>query len=162
MYKWISSITGWTHVRYINMGTVIGNSYLGWKKPRRKQQYVTINGSTGNIDWYYKFENGTWIRTNADGVDCTMTSSEFTLTLTASNGSIAASVDSPNTYDDETNKVTKMTVADVKITLTATAAEGYEFVKWKRGDVDLTDTKTTITVEEDANVTYTAVFQQEG
>lgn len=165
MYKWINTLAeGWTKVKYINVGEVTNNSYLGWKKPRRNRQYVTINNTNGHIDWYYSFVNGTWHKQDENGVDYLWTPIEFTLTAEANNenyGEVAASVATPNTYDKTTGKVVKNTTANVAITLTATPEEGYTFVKWKRGEEDLTDTETTITVEEDGstNVTYTAVFE---
>ena len=165
MYKWINTLTeGWKHVRYINVGEITNNCYLGWKKLRGNKQYVTVNSTTGNIDWYYSFENGSWHKKDVNGVDYLWTPTEFTLTLAVNDeayGTVSASVVSPNVYDDTTGKVTQNTVAKPVITLTATPETGYEVIKWKRGNDDVEDSaKETLEVEEDSNVTYTAVFDE--
>jgi len=165
MYKWINTLTeGWKQVRYINVGEVNNNCYLGWKKLRGNKQYVTVNPTTGNIDWYYNFDNGSWHKKDVNGVEYLWTPTEFTLTLAVNDetyGSVSASVASPNVYDDTTGKVTQNTVAKSVITLTATPETGYEVIKWKRGDTDIEDSAVeTLEVEENSNVTYTAVFDE--
>jgi hypothetical protein len=165
MYKWINTLTeGWKQVRYINVGEVNNNCYLGWKKLRSNKQYVTVNPTTGNIDWYYNFDNGSWHKKDVNGVEYLWTPTEFTLTLAVNDesyGAVSASVASPNVYDDTTGKVTQNTVAKSVITLTATPETGYEVIKWKRGDTDIEDSAVeTLEVEENSNVTYTAVFDE--
>lgn len=67
---------------------------------------------------------------------------QYTLTTTATNGSIAVDPAPVNgTYDEGT-----------MVTLTATANEGYEFVDWT-GDATGTDATVTITVDGDKSVT---------
>ena len=165
MYKWINTLAeGWKHVRYINVGEITNNCYLGWKKLRGNKQYVTVNSTTGNIDWYYSFEDGSWHKKDVNGVDYLWTPTEFTLTLAVNNenyGTVSASVASPNTYNSSNGKVTQNTVAKPVLTLTATPETGYEVIKWKRGNDDVEDSaKETLEVEEDSNVTYTTVFDE--
>lgn len=164
MYKWIHTSTeGWKHVKYINVGEVTDNSYLGWKKPRRKEQYVTINPVTGNIDWYYTFD-GTWHKKDAEGNEIAWTPTEFSLTVNTNNdnyGDVSFTVAAPNTYNSTTGKVTKITTGDVAITLSASPESGYEVQKWQKNGTDIPDsTKTNLEVTANADVTYTAVFKQ--
>lgn len=60
--KWISSYRQ-KPIKYVNVGASHLSStvplYLGWNKPRKNEQYVTLN-SSGNINEYYKFVNGSW------------------------------------------------------------------------------------------------------
>lgn len=164
MYKWIHTSTeGWKHVKYINVGEVTDNSYLGWKKPRRKEQYVTINPVTGNIDWYYTFD-GTWHKKDAEGNEIAWTPTEFSLTVNTNNdnyGDVSFTVAAPNTYNSTTGKVTKITTGDVAITLSASPESGYEVQKWQKNGTDIPDsTKANLEVTANADVTYTAVFKQ--
>lgn len=164
MYKWIHTSTeGWKHVKYINVGEVTDNSYLGWKKPRRKEQYVTINPVTGNIDWYYTFD-GTWHKKDAEGNEIAWTPIEFSLTVNTNNdnyGDVSFTVAAPNTYNSTTGKVTKITTGDVAITLSASPESGYEVQKWQKNGTDIPDsTKANLEVTANADVTYTAVFKQ--
>lgn len=164
MYKWIHTSTeGWKHVKYINVGEVTDNSYLGWKKPRRKEQYVTINPVTGNIDWYYTFD-GTWHKKDAEGNEIAWTPTEFSLTVNTNNdnyGDVSFTVAAPNTYNSTTGKVTKITTGDVAITLSALPESGYEVQKWQKNGTDIPDsTKANLEVTANADVTYTAVFKQ--
>lgn len=164
MYKWIHTSTeGWKHVKYINVGEVTDNSYLGWKKPRRKEQYVTINPVTGNIDWYYTFD-GTWHKKDAEGNEIAWTPTEFSLTVNTNNdnyGDVSFTVAAPNIYNSTTGKVTKITTGDVAITLSASPESGYEVQKWQKNGTDIPDsTKTNLEVTANADVTYTAVFKQ--
>ena len=166
MYKWITTINGWQHVKYINVGEVTNNSYIGWKKPRRNQQYVTVNPSTGNIDFYYSFVNGDWHKKDENGTEYQFTPSEFTLTLEVNNenyGEVTATVASPNEYDGTTGKIVKNTTDDASITMTATPEEGYVVSKWKRGNDDVKDSagQTKLTVSEGEDVTYTVVFDED-
>ena len=165
MYKWINTLTeGWKHVKYINVGEVTNNSYLGWKKPRRKEQYVTINPTTGNIDWYYTFD-GTWHKKDADGNEIAWTPTEITLTLDVNNenyGEVSATVASPNVYDDATGKITKNTVDAVSVTMTAEAEDGYEVDYWYKNTASTTklnEGEATYTVSMSANTKYTVVFK---
>lgn len=164
MYKWIHTSTeGWKHVKYINVGEVTDNSYLGWKKPRRKEQYVTINPVTGNIDWYYTFD-GTWHKKDAEGNEIAWTPTEFRLTVNTNNdnyGDVSFTVAAPNTYNSTTGKVTKITTGDVTITLSASPESGYEVQKWQKNGTDIPDSaKANLEVTANVDVTYTAVFKQ--
>lgn len=166
MYKWINTLTeGWKYVRYINVGEITNNCYLGWKKLRGNKQYVTVNSTTGNIDWYYNFDNGSWHKKDVNGVEYQWTPTEITLTLDVNNenyGEVSATVASPNVYDDATGKITKNTVDAVSVTMTAEAEDGYEVDYWYKDTASTTklnEGEAIYTVSMSANTKYTVVFK---
>lgn len=170
MYKWINTLVeGWKHVKYINVGEVTNNSYLGWKKLRGNKQYVTVNPTTGNIDWYYSFENGSWHRKDSfepTATEYSMLPEEITLTLAVNNenyGEVSASVEAPNVYDKTTGKIIKMEGEAVSVTMTATAEEGYEADYWYKDTASTTklnEGNSTYTVSMNDDTKYTVVFKQ--
>lgn len=167
MYKWINTlIEGWKHVRYINVGEITNNCYLAWKKLRGNKQYVTVNPTTGNIDWYYNFDNNTWHKKNSDNVEYPMLPEDITLTLAVNNenyGEVDASVEAPNVYDKTTGKITKMQGEAVSVTMTAVPEDGYTVDYWYKGNASSTKLntgKSTYTVSMNANTKYTVVFKQ--
>lgn len=164
MYKWLQFIDNksrryWNQKRYIIVNKPVDNSYLGWK-PSRKDSYIVSLDNTGAIEYYYTFSNGVWqkYKDSTNGENPTYDTFEFT--TSASNGTISVNVNTPNEYSNTTDTITHKTIADVEITLTATPSEGYEFVKWQRGEEDLSDTNTTIIIHENNDVVYTAVFEE--
>ena len=161
MYKWLQFIDNrsrryWDYERYIVVNKPTDNSYLGWRIPKYDRYIVSLD-AIGAIEYYYTFSNGIWQKYK--GSETNPTYDTFAFTTSVSNGTIAVTVNTPNEYSSITDTITHKTVADVAITLTATPEEGYEFVKWKRGDNDLQDTNTTITVYENDDIEYTAVFE---
>ena len=73
---------------------------------------------------------------------------QYTLTTSATNGSIEVS---PTSTDGKYD-------AGTSVTLTATANSGYEFSKWQKDGNDLSDTSNPLTLTIDADMSITAVF----
>lgn len=164
MYKWLQFIDSksrrfWNQKRYVIVNKPTDNSYLGWE-PSRKDRYTVSLDNSGAIEYYYTFSDGVWqkYKDNTNGENPIYDT--FKITHEASNGAINISVAAPNEYENETDLVTHKTVADVEVTLTAIPDEDYEFVKWQKDGEDLKDTSTTITVYENSETSYTAVFEE--
>lgn len=72
--KWITSYSK-IPIKYINIGNPA--YYLGWKKPRKNEQYVTL-ANNGTIAATYRFVNGDWRGKGANGKEYFLADNTYT------------------------------------------------------------------------------------
>ncbi|MCI5604533.1 MAG: hypothetical protein MR413_02640, partial [Clostridia bacterium] len=160
-------------------GTITGITHTsGTKVALTKNQEYTLTATPSSTahwtgtNWTVSGISGTESGTNNDTYKFTPTGSEnitvsvaftkaasYTLTVNATNGSVAVKRTSDGTEPSKSGNVYTI-YSDETYTLTATAANQYKFVNWT-GDLDAstTDTNATITIANPtANKTVTANF----
>lgn len=173
--KWISSFRQ-KPIKYINVGD--SANFLGWDKPRKGVQYVSLD-SAGKIEYYYNHINGSWRKTDTNGVESFLPKGLINYSVKVNNpdndgGTFSSNITISPDADVEYTINTLQSSTEYSFTcntkgqnipwtlnLTAQPKSGYEFVKWVVDSDDVDDL--TLTVNNESEFTSaTPVFKESG
>lgn len=170
--RWISSYRQ-KPIKYVNVGDYA--YYLGWRKPRKNEQFVTLN-SYGEIQHTYRYINGEW-RRKTDINEYFLNTGDKVNNFVHINPSDSTKGALAYTITEEKNiEVTvqgssyilitgnaQQSDFSLKGTATASPEQGYVVDHWEKDDVEISGTQGVATINWDIkdNCEYMVVFAEE-